>query len=982
MKTNDIKKNNSSLLAKWKNKTRDSKPINNGLDNIKEIPIGISRPLSHEQKRLWFLQQLHPNNPFYNYSELYTLEGNFNAKLFKQSIRLIEEKHDVFKSIFVIKDGVPTVKINPENATEFNYYDYSDLDLSNANQEAQKIFLKYARTSFNLSEGNLSKAVLIKVSERKYLFLVVIHHIIIDHWSMTIFRKELAANYAALVSGKNTSIDKPNIQYDSYAYWQQNRALNVKHLDYWKEKLRGKPGALNLPFDFPKKTIPTYKGALHKKLHDQENSTAFFKLCKELEATPYVVMLSVFYVLLHKYSRQEDILIGTSITKRNQEALEKIIGFFNDTLVFRTTINKHSPFKEIVTAVKKTTLEAFANSDVSYDSLVKELKPERTLNTNPYFQVMFLYNVNKNISDFGSDIKITHEPFDAGVAKFDLTLHVFENQGTLTSILDYETDLFEAKTIERIHDHFEVLLKAFVANPEKLISNVVLETKQETAFFEKLQHPTIAIENQFNSIHTIIEQQIVNKPLSPAVSFKDQTLSYKELGDQSDKIASYLIQKGVQKNDIIGLSLNRSTQMISALLGILKAGAAYLPLDPKYPKSRTQYILEHSCAKLVLTSTDLQANFESFEIKHFALQTILSKNLEINSSTFPEVQANDLAYVIYTSGSTGKPKGVPITHLNIINSTLARTEFYASNPTSFLLLSSISFDSSKAGVFWSLCTGANLVISEDKLEQDIDRLVQIIKNKKVSHTLMLPSLYQMVLNFGNSSDLKTLKVVTVAGEACSKKIATKHFETLTNTHLYNEYGPTEGTVWCIAHKVEKTDLKKESIPIGLPVANTKIYILDENLKRVPFGSPGELYIGGRSLSNGYLNSPEKTAENFITSPFDNDQKIYKTGDLVCFKNDNTIVFLGRIDQQIKIRGYRIEIEEIEEVIKNIIDSQQVIVIAESTVKKNTTSKLEKQSTEELIKTIHDLFLSTEVENLLNSIESLNSEEASILSNNL
>lgn len=970
----------TSLLSQWRNKNKQSSNSKKGI--ITEIPKGAITPLSTEQKRLWFLQQLNPNNPFYNYSEIYTLKGKLDVDIFERSIRLIENNHDVFKSIFEINNGEPILKIDPNIKSDFKFIDFSKLDITTAKNKTVKIFKEESSTSFNLSKGNLFKIILVKTSENDYSFLIIMHHIITDHQSMIILREELASNYAQLISGKKISIIKPTIQYGSYAYWQQNKSINIEHLNYWKSKLGGQLEILNLPTDFSKKAIPTYKGALHLKKHSAKNGEAFFNLCKELEATHYVVMLSVFYILLNKYTEQEDILIGTSITKRTHKSLEKLIGFFNDTLVFRTSIKKEFNFKEIVQAVKKTTLEAFEHSDISFDHLVKELNPNRSLNTNPFFQVMFLYNTNKDLSDFGSDIKISHEAFDAGVSKFDLTLHINENQGSLESLLDYNTDLFKGETIARIHDHFEVLLQTVLNNPEIIVGNIKIDTDQEKAYFDNLQCPQSFFKEQTRGIHNIIEQEISKNALSTAVSFKNEKVSYEQLGLKSDIIANYLIHKGIQKNDIVSFSLERSSEMIFALFGILKAGAAYLPLDPKYPENRTNYILSDSTSKFVLTSNKLKANFNKATTAIFTIESIFSENLEIEKTLFPKVQGTDLAYVIYTSGSTGKPKGVPITHNNIINSTLARTSFYKKDPAAFLMMSSISFDSSKAGIFWSLCTGGNLVISENKLEQDIELLVSTIKNNNISHTLMLPSLYNTILDFADTTDLKSLKVVSVAGETCSTKTVDQHFKKLPNTCLYNEYGPTEGTVWSVAHKIKKSDIEKETIPIGIPVANTEIYILNQKKQRVPFGVPGELYIGGPSLANGYLNKPQKTAESFITNPFKHSQKIYKTGDIVKLKNDNTIEFLGRKDQQVKIRGYRIEIDEIEHIINDNPMVDKALVIVEDMNTNIDLNNLVDQDTEQLLQKIKNYTTINEIEELLNTVESLNEDEVSVLSENL
>ena len=966
-----------SLLSRWKN--RDKKIVQN--TGITKIADNSTIPLSREQKRLWFLQQLNPTNSFYNYAELYRLEGFINVDLFEKSIRLIEEKHDILRSTFQIEEGIPTVKIAPKSWFKFTFFDFSDANYEIASQKADEVVKKNASHAFQLSEEPLLQSTIIKVAENNYLFLIVMHHIITDKWSMKIFRKELADNYEALLKGKTPIIEKPEIQYASYANWQSKQPINNEHLSYWKEKLSGEIPTLNLATDFPKKAQPSYKGTFNKQEYSQETSKAFFELCKKMDATSYVTMLSVYYVLLQKYAGQNDILIGTPITKREQTSLENLIGFFNDTLVLRTSIDTSASFSSLVKEVKKPTLDAFSNKDISFDTLVKELKPKRSLNVHPFFQVMFLYHKVPETPKLGDDIKISYEPYDAGVAKFDLTLYISEDEGSLMSLMEYETDLFEAATIERMHKHFGIILNKVLENPEQIISDIEIHTTEENQFYKTLEAPINEYKIPQKGIHEIIVSQAEKNPNATALVFKDVKTSYKELDEKSDKIAFQLLKNGVQKNDIIGLCIERSHQMIIGLLGILKAGAAYLPLDPEYPIERTSYILENAKVKMVVTQNEFTTNFTNSSVKTITLEAV--EESEINEElVLPKVDENDLAYVIYTSGSTGKPKGVPISHKNIINSTLARTDFYGADPSSFLLMSSISFDSSKTGIFWSLCSGGTLVISEKHLEQDIDKLVKTIYNHKVSHTLLLPSLYNQLINFGDIEKLISLNTVIVAGEASTTQLINAHFKTLPKVDLYNEYGPTESTVWCIAHKINPKDREGNSVPIGRPIKNIQVYILDDNLQKVPFGTVGELHIGGLGLAKGYINDNEKTKKSFIRKPLDNSLRIYKTGDLAKFNADGTIAFLGRKDQQVKIRGYRIELDEIEQLIYQNTDIKQAVVKIESELDTINWEALESGTSAELMLLLNKHLVTNEVAEILDSVEMLKEESLELVLQNL
>ena len=968
----------TSLLSRWRTKNKNNNSLQEG---ITPIPKNVPIPLSREQKRLWFLQQINLNNPFYNYSELYRLKGDLNISFFEKSIRYIETKHDILKSNFIIEDGKPSVIITPDLKSKFNYVDFSNLSISEAQQKADDLVRNNARVVFDLAHDSLMETTIIKVANNNFLFLIVMHHIITDKWSMRVFRKDLATCYSSLLANQTPQLEKLEIQYPSYAYWQQNKATNTNALAYWKNKLSGNIPTLELPLDFSRKPQPTYKGTFHKKVFSKKIAANFFELCKKLETTPYVVMLSIYYILLHKYSRQQDILIGTPITKRDEEVLEGLIGFFNDTLVLRTQFETTNSFEELVAMVKQTTLEAFANKDVSFDMLVKELNPERSMSVHPFFQAMFLYHKVPETPVLDPSIDISYEPYDMGVSKFDLTIYISDDKGDLTSLMEYETDLFSEHTIIRMHDHFHLILESVIQNSNTSIDAIEMNTIDEIHFYNQLASPKLNIASSFKGIHEIIANQAKQFPENTALIFKDEKITYQQLDNQANKVAAALISSGIQINDIIGLCITRSPKMIIGLLGILKAGATYLPLDPKYPEDRIRYILQHSKSQALLIESNFITTYES-SLKTIDIDDVLNTPELAITLSLPQVLSNNLAYVIYTSGSTGTPKGVSITHENIINSTLARAHFYKEAPSSFLLMSSIAFDSSKAGLFWSLCTGAALVISEDHLEQDLEKLTTTINQHNISHTLMLPSLYQAIINYADLNKLQPLKAVIVAGEACTNQLVKTHFDKLPNIHLYNEYGPTEGTVWCLAHKIESSDIQKSSIPIGKSVANTEIYILDEQLQHVPFGTIGELYIGGKSLASGYFNDPEKTAEAFINNPFKDGKKLYKTGDLVKFNNDGTIQFLGRKDQQVKVRGYRIELDEIEQHIYNDANVAVAAVVVENSNKKINIETLKLMKEDQIAQLLKDHFSETEIDKLFNSVEHLNEDELEVLLNNL
>ncbi len=967
-----------SLLSRWKSQNKKNDVSKTGFE-ILQVPDDASIPLSNEQRRLWFLQQLNPNSSFYNYAEVFRIKGNLKIDLLEQSIRYIENNHDILKSCIKVINGTPISKTKAECLSKFLYHDFSTIDVQHALQKANQSIREHSRTVFDLSKGGLFRSIVIKIKENEFLFSVVFHHIIIDEWSMRIFRKALIDHYNVLCKALQPEILKPKIQYKDYAYWQQNKALNTNHLNYWKAQLSGVIPVLNLPLDYHRKSHPSYNGTFHTQEYNKKLSERFFEFCKTIEATPYVVTLSLYYTLLQKYCNQEDILIGTSITKRNHKKLEQLIGFFNDTLVLRTKVKSELSFVNLVKKVKQTTLDAFSHDDISFDKIVKNLNPERSLSIHPFFQVMFLFHNDHEIISDDSEIEISHEIYDNGNAKFDLTLQFTNNNGHLSSLLVYNTDLFRKETIEQMHMHFKLLLEKVIENPNVRLENLVIATENEQKIFVDIENPSSPIHPTYNGIHEYIVHRASVSGDTVAIIYKDQKITYSALNTEANKVASKLIQGGIQPNDIVALSIERSPKVIVGLLGILKAGAAYLPLDPKYPLNRTNYILEHSNAKALLTEKHLlESDYSAFSISSYSIEDILQNENTIDLNQLPVVESENLAYVIYTSGSTGKPKGVAISHKNIVNSTLARSVFYQKDPAVFLLMSSFSFDSSKAGLFWTLCNGGSLVISEDKLEQDVYKLTNTIKEHKVSHTLVLPSLYNAILSDAAVDTLNTLQTIIVAGEACSTSLVALHFNKIPQTELYNEYGPTEGTVWSIAHKIEKEDVKKQTIPIGKPVANTAIYVLNDSLNRVPYGTQGELYIGGKNIAIGYLNEVDKTEDSFITNPFKPNQKIYKTGDLVKYNRDGTIQFLGRKDQQVKVRGYRIELDEIAQQMYSDSNIKTAIVTIENEQTETDWNTLIDENHIKLMEIMNDSFDTDEIEQLLTSVEGLDDREIEVV----
>lgn len=962
-----ISKNKGSLLSRWKTKSNKQ----DGLASIAKAPENIDIPLSRGQQRLWFLQQLYPDNPFYNYCETYVLKGPINEAILEKSIQKVFTNNSIFRSTYHIDAGEIFQKTH-DTSLPIVLIDLSKMEVKEKLIRSEEIIDTESSKAFRLSIFPLVNTSIIKFSENEHHIILNMHHIITDKWSMGIFRKELADTYKSYLNGNLPKAQK-EFQYSDYAYWESSQKVDEQQLEYWKDKLSGKIPRLQLPIDFPRKTNPSFKGAFNSRALDKDLSQKVIELSKKLETTPYVLLLTTFYLLLFKYTKQEDIFIGSPISNRNEKILEKIIGFFNETVVLRTKLSNDMLFNELVDQVKYNTLEAFSNKDIPFDLLVKELKLNRSMSVNPFFQVMFLFHSVPDTPEFGNGIKLEHNVRDLGVSKFDLTLYVAEEQGRLSTTFEYATDLFHNFTINRFQEQFEVLLRCIVSDSNQTIGTLGKLTDAERL---GLDQQVEIFDSPYEGIHELIEFQAIKKPNNIAVSYEDDSITYSELDKRSTQLALNLQKHTRGKNRFIGLSTERSIEMIVALLGILKAGSAYLPIDPDYPDQRMDFMLKDAGIDVLLTSESLVDRFASKCNFVSTISSLCTMPIE-EGIVLPSPNLEHHAYLIYTSGSSGKPKGVAISHKNIISSTKSRSKLYKNDPSSFLLMSSISFDSSKAGIFWPLTTGGELIVSQKHLEQDINTLLEVITEKKVSHTLMLPTLYKLLLENSNGNMLPHLETVIVAGESCPSSLVKLHFSLFPRKEIYNEYGPTEATVWCMAHKISPKD-GQGIVPIGKAVANASVYLLDDHREQVPYGTIGEIYIGGDGVSNGYLNRSDLSQKSFSDNPFDGYMtKLYRTGDLGRYRYDGTIEFLGRLDNQIKIRGYRIELPEIENSIMTTGMINEVIVNIEGRNSLDIDNTKDLSHTE-LISFVDQHLKEGEIDQLIKSVENIQPNERSYL----
>lgn len=973
MPTGSEKNNQNSLLSKWLNRAKKSDEPK----GVRPRPEGVKVPLSLGQQRLLFLQQLYPENPFYHYAEAYKFKGKLDVESLVKSFEIAAQRHEVLRTKVVVENGRAFQQVNDKPLFEISKHDLRSLPENELEKVARDLAINEARKSLESPDGYKIRISILWLKEDEFWVILTMHHIVMDKWSMNLLQNEVAEYYRKLVNNKEVNFSPLAIQYADYAYWQNVQKPNAENLAYWKSKLENSLTFLQLPTDFPRPHRPTFRGGYCTQKFPDELSNNLKKFCREKSKTLYTVALTTFKILLNRYSGETDILVGSPVTNRDEIALEKLVGFFDDTLVLRSDLSNDPTFSELLEQVWTTTQGAFAHKNMPFEVLVKSLKPERYLNHNPLFQVMFIYHDFPQMPNFGNDVAIRHEPFDFGVTKFDLTLFIAEREGEISATFEYAKDLFEIETIERMHGHLRKLLEEIVSDPNRPISQLDMLTDREAKLFSEWNDTNTGRSNA-KSIVELFAEQVASNPQKPALSFKGEQATYEKLNQRANSVANYLLKSNLDKRQPVGILAEASMDMVVGILGVLKAGLAYLPLDAEYPKKRLDFILKDSSASVVLTQKHLSYLLSGHAFGVQTIEEIIASESSEEPILSTAIDGEDLAYVIYTSGSTGSPKGVCVTHNNLVYSTMARFDFYPHQPQSFLLMSSFSFDSSVAGIFWTLLSGGKLVLIERRTEQDLNTLSEIFVSEKVTHTLLLPTLYKTLIKSLPKAVFDTFKTIIVAGEACPKALCDDHYHSLPDVELYNEYGPTEATVWATVYKTTAAE-SAPNVPIGKPISNTQIYILDENKKGAPIGVPGELYIGGKGVTKGYLNNADLTNKYFIPNVFNpgSSDKLYRTGDLCRYRSDGTIEFLGRKDNQVKLRGYRVELGEIQEAIQQNFKVKEVVVKLETAQK---TAVEQHVTMEEALLVDLEKMSFEEADEMLKSVEKLSDQEIEFMLN--
>ncbi len=889
-------------------------------------------PASFAQQRLWFLDQLEPGTAAYNLSRAFRIVGPLDPDVLTRSFWTVVSRHAPLRTIFDSVDGEARQIVLSDLDVNIPVLDLCDLPQEEREAEALRIASEEGKKPFNLSEGPLLRCLLVRLHPEKHILVLVMHHIVTDGWSISILFREVTTCYAAFVRNQTPDLPEISIQYAEYAQWQREHmsgALLESEIEHWKNKLDGAQTLLDLPTDFPRPSTHSWRGSGEQTSLDSTVLARLKALAQAESSTLFMVSMAAFQGLLWRYTHQESILVGTPIAARNEVEIENMIALFVNTLVFRADFKDNLTFRDLIRQVRSFALEAYSHQDVPFEKLVEELVPQRSLDTHPLFQVMFTFqNIPKQVFEIPG-LTIKEMGFEAGIAKFDLSVDMWDD-GELNCRFEYNTDIFERSTMQRMVRHFERLLTSALENPDLPVAQLAIMSDEERSQVLTEWNQTAAEYPRSLPIHGAFEEQAQGAPNATALVCDGKRWSYRQVNDESNRLAHRLVNQGIGLGSLVGIFLPRSAEAIVALLGALKTGAAYVPLDPTYPAERLRFMIEDASLSAIVTHSSIQEQLPESATNVVVLDHDEQLRREPTTNIGRAISSDQRAYVIYTSGSTGLPKGVEGSHRASINRFAWMWRTYPFKPGEVCCQkTNIGFVDSIWEIFGPLLAGVcNVIIPQDAV-RDPEELLQVLAREHVSRIVLVPSLLRTLLD--HAPDLQQrvpdLKLWSCSGEVLPAALASRFREAFPKALLLNIYGSSEVAADVTCHEVTDRDLIS-SAAIGRPISNTQIYLVDESLNPVPVGMRGQIYVGGDGLARGYLNRPELTAERFVKNWLapEISQRLYRTGDLGRFRGNGEIEYLGRVDNQIKLRGQRMELGEIESVLASHAAVRQAVVV--------------------------------------------------------
>lgn len=892
---------------------------------IERAPRSARMPVSHTQQRLWFIKQMNPGSFVYNITALLRFTGRLDKSALERALAELVMRHESLRTRFFNVEGSPYCTIDAEGQVVLEERDFSELGHEAREAAALQAAVEFARRPFDLERSPLLHCLLTRLATEDHRFCLVIDHIIADGLSLGIFVKDLTSLYAMHAGGPPASLPALSVQYYDYAEWERktlSQGALEDHLRYWKRQLHGLPSLVTFPADRPRPPVQTSRGARAVVQLPESLSAQVKSLARSERATLFMVLLSAFQILLHRFTGETDLPIGSAIANRNRAEVERVIGFFANNIVLRGDLSGNPTVRELLGRTSDMALKAYAHQEMPFDLLVEALTIERSLDRSPLFQVMFvLQNLQFMRMDLPGVVCETME-LPVHAARFDLAVDVFDLPVGLRLYFEYNSDLFDAATIERLMDHYRCLLEAMVAEPSARIGHLpmVSAAGQRTMLVDWNQ--TERSYPRESTLHGLFEIQVAERSDSIALVSGSTQLTYGELNVRANRIAHLLRARGIGREALVGIWMDRSADMVAALLGVLKAGGAYVPLDPTFPRDRIDYMMEDAGLAAVVTESRLAATLDGSAQRAICIDG-LTDTLAALPMTNPagQVGAQNAAYVIYTSGSTGRPKGVVIEHRAAVNFIASMHREPGIGPgDKCVAVTTLSFDIAGLELHGPLTSGGTVVLASRATALDGVELAALLDLSDATLLQATPSTWRLLVESGwkGKPDLKML----CGGEGLPRDLARRLLSL--GGELWNMYGPTETTVWSTIWRVSDAS---RAIPIGVPIANTQVYVLEPSGQPAPVGVAGELCIGGDGLARGYLNREELTAEKFVTIdvPLVGRRRVYRTGDLVRWLADGRLEFIGRRDHQVKVRGFRIELGEIETVLATHPDVKEAVV---------------------------------------------------------